>query len=181
MKMNNIKILLILKVILCLVLNINSIQYKAQSSVELMTESELKLAYKNLLQEKENLSKALTEEQSKNKNLKIQLVSCVGNNITNENNNKNLRINDISAETKRNIILENNSYNEQMKDMFSSFLQMDMKMNSKMASKLRTDPLYKSIVNFPLPREISFLAASGKEGNKMYDHIKICPAGCITS
>lgn len=58
--------------------------------------------------------------------------------------------------------------------------------NNKIASSFlelkalsKTDPVFKSIVNFPLPREVSYLSLTGSNNNKMFSHLKLCPPGCI--
>ena len=63
------------------------------------------------------------------------------------------------------------SKNKQIKELFSSFTELN--------SSLKTDPVFKSIVNFALPRQTSYLSLPGDKSNKMFAHIKVCPPGCI--
>lgn len=59
------------------------------------------------------------------------------------------------------------------KDAFnpSSFLEM--------TSQLKTDPAFKAMINFPLPRDTSYIGLPGEKNNQKFGHIKLCTPGCI--
>jgi hypothetical protein len=64
---------------------------------------------------------------------------------------------------------------KELKRLFSSFSELQS--SSTLTSK--TDPVFKSIVNFALPRETSYIGTPGERSNRMFNHLKLCPPGCV--
>ena len=114
----------------------------------------LELTIKNLLSEKKMLESELENERNKVKSLsELMTKECKSKNLKDE------------------------KLNRKMKDLFSSFAEM--KAESTLKTQTKTDPVFKSIINFALPREVSYVALPGEKSNKMYAHLKVCPPGCI--
>lgn len=68
-----------------------------------------------------------------------------------------------------------NKKQKELKRLFSSFSELQS--TSKLTTQ--TDPVFKSIVNFALPRETSYIGTPGERSNRMFNHLKLCPPGCV--
>lgn len=124
-------------------------------------------------------NKEIEHEKESEANLAIRVQELIKENLLLKQRllEVNSKINsvekDVSKQCNQNLGVKNNKIkmNSSNNKIASSFIEL------KALSK--TDPVFKSIVNFPLPREISYLSVSGSNNNKMFSHLKMCPPGCI--
>lgn len=125
-------------------------------------------------------------------NNKIQCISISSKNTSNsKDNNESSIINNLHNQIDS-LLKENNLLKQQLLELkgehkISSVNNQD---NSISLGKLdssflelqlqtKTDPVFKSIINYSLPRETSFIASPGERNNRMFSHLKLCPPGCL--
>jgi hypothetical protein len=87
---------------------------------------------------------------------------------------ENLKTIVMELSTNANINQEINQFNNHQEG------KKNMKISSFLELKSKTDPAFKSMINFPLPREFSFIGIPGEKNNRAFKP-KICPPGCIVS
>lgn len=125
----------------------------------------------------------------------VLTISSESNKINKSNENEYILSERVQELVKENLILKqrlsevNSKINSIEKNVNKQCNNSKSKLtnaNNKIASSFlelkalsKTDPVFKSIVNFPLPREVSYLSLTGSNNNKMFSHLKLCPPGCI--
>lgn len=57
--------------------------------------------------------------------------------------------------------------------------QSNDKIYSSSFLELKSDPAFKTMINFPLPRDTSYIGVPGEKNNQKFGHIKLCTPGCI--